>query len=277
MYYKEILKNIRANLNTPEVQTQSLITAKGEEKDQRTTEDLLSISRDWLSQIKNSSREAMKLAPKSSGSFTDNFAASFSATSKKVKEAKEEEAKQAVAKERKDGFIARRSEESPSTYAPKRPSEFTSFEDAIDATEGGGDYNTLFGFSEKEGRAFEGVNVSEMTIGELKKFANPSGEYGQWVKQELANSGQKARVATPMGRYQFVGSTLFPLAKELGLDDNTVFDKTTQDQLFNHYLGKTMSSAETMDGKLKALRGAWEGFKHLPDATLSALVEKYEG
>jgi len=146
----------------------------------------------------------------------------------------------------------------------------------IDKTEGGGDYDTLFGFSQREGREFAGVKPSEMTIGELKRFSNPSGRYGQWVKGRLASSGQRARVATPMGRYQFVGKTLAATAKAMGLPDNTVFDERTQDAMFAFKARQRLQGKTSPEGKRAALRAEWEGFKHASDAELDNAIASFE-
>lgn len=264
MYYKELLKKLRV----VEPKTESIISVRGGAEDSRTSEDILSLSRDWVNQIKSSARAASAAVSKETrNSFSDGFLQTFKQNSEKPVEPEV----------RKEAFVEKRSTTSPSTYANKRPSEYTSFKDAIDATEGGAAYDTLFSFSQREGKRFAGVDVSKMSLRELKQFANPSGEYGQWVKKTLAESGQKARVATPMGRYQFVGSTLFGLAKEMGLSDDTIFDAKTQDMVFDYYLKKTINSADTTEGKIAALRGAWEGFKSVPTATLASLLAKYEG
>lgn len=136
----------------------------------------------------------------------------------------------------------------------------------MDEKEGGGSYSTLFGHSQKGDGRFAGVDVSKMTIGEIKKFASPDGEYGAWVKDQVG------RVATPMGRYQFVGSTLKSVASEMGLPDDTVFDAKTQDAMFDFYLNKRLSAGSTIPEKVEQLRGAWEGFKSVPTARLAAIV-----
>lgn len=138
----------------------------------------------------------------------------------------------------------------------------------IDATEGAGDYSTLFGHSQRKGGPFSNVDVSKMTIGELKRFAAPTGAYGQWVKNELARNGQKARVATPMGRYQFVGTTLASVARQMGLPDDTVFDKRTQDAMFMFHARNTVRNTSSPEGKVAALRGQWEGLKSIPSNKL---------
>jgi len=147
----------------------------------------------------------------------------------------------------------------------------------LDKYEGGGDYNTLFGFSQRSGGKFEGVNVSEMTIGELKEFSGDRGEgsYGQWVKGKLKQSGQEARVATPMGRYQFVGTTLKDVASRMGLSDSTVFDQSTQDAMFVFYAKDVMTGKDQSEKRV-ALRNAWEGLKNASNAELDTMISEIE-
>lgn len=140
----------------------------------------------------------------------------------------------------------------------------------IDKTEGAGDYSTLFGHSQRASGPFAGVDVSKMTLGQLKDFADPSGEYGQWVK------GQVGRVATPMGRYQFVGKTLFSLAERLGIPDTAVFTPALQDALFDHLVRTTLGGRSSVAGKRSVLRGVWEGFKNVSDAELDAAIRTFE-
>lgn len=140
-----------------------------------------------------------------------------------------------------------------------------SFLEVMDQTEGGGRYDTLFGHSQKNG-PFAGVDITKMTLGELKDFASPSGEYGNWVK------GQVGRVATPMGRFQFVGTTLRDVANKMGLPDDTLFDKKTQDAMFKYHLNSTLARGSTLQEKVSLLRGQWEGFKSVPTAKLVSLI-----
>lgn len=136
----------------------------------------------------------------------------------------------------------------------------------IDRTEGGGSYSTLYGHRQKRKGPFEGVDVSQMTIGQVMDFTRPDGAYGQSVKSEIG------RVATPTGRYQIVGTTLRNAANELGLDPSTPYDAATQDLIANHLAQKRISSASTPEGKRAALRAEWEGFKHVSDADLDAAI-----
>ena len=280
MNYENSLKAFRrAILETatgreaPDTETNAFIPSRpGTEAPTETTEDLMAKGANWISEIKKASLEYKKAyeasRPKSiyAPSPLEAALSGFTATQDAIKAKKEAEAIP-----EKEAFIAKRSDSSPSTYAPKRPTEITSFKDAIDLTEGAGNYDTLFGHSQQAGKAFSGAKVSEMTIGDLKSFADPSGKYGQWVK------GKVGRVATPMGRYQFVGSTMKQVAKEMGLSDDTVFTPEVQDAMFEHYLGKRISSGKTMDDKVASVREGWEGFKSVPTATLKRLINQYEG
>ena len=107
--------------------------------------------------------------------------------------------------------------------------------------ESGGDYDALFGYQNRPNGAFAGIKVSQMPVGDVIKFTSPSGKYGQYVK------GQVGRVATPVGAYQVVGTTLRDAVKALGIDPNQKFDKATQDKI-GQYILKTQGT------------GAWEGY-----------------
>jgi len=139
----------------------------------------------------------------------------------------------------------------------------------IDRTEGGGDYDTLFSFSNRAGKTFEGVNVSTMTLGELSDFSQ--GVYADWSKQKLG------KVATPMGKYQIVGTTLRQLQKEMGLPNNIVFTASVQDAMFHHLARKAVSGKSSASAKRSALRGTWEGFKSISDKELDLAISEFEG
>ena len=99
----------------------------------------------------------------------------------------------------------------------------------IFAGESGGDYNALFGYQNRPGGKFEGVQVSQMSIADILDFTNPSGEYGQFVKNTRPDP--EMGVATPVGAYQVVGTTLRDAVKKLGIDPSQKFDKATQDRI----------------------------------------------
>lgn len=106
--------------------------------------------------------------------------------------------------------------------------------ESVGAAESGGRYDIAFGDRIKGGKVvnvlglktaedFSGKKLDEMTLSEVQSFQR----YRNSVKQ---NTGA-------VGKYQFVGSTLFGsknrpgLVQELGLSMDTVFNKETQDLL----------------------------------------------
>jgi hypothetical protein len=132
-------------------------------------------------------------------------------------------------------------------------------------------YNTLYGHSQRKGGKFEGINVSNMTIAEILAFQNPSGEYGQWVKQNNPNR----QVSTPVGKYQFVGTTLRQVVNNMGLPKETVFTPEVQDKIFNYHIKNRLDSASTVDEKRRILRAEWEGFKSASNKELDAIINEY--
>lgn len=139
----------------------------------------------------------------------------------------------------------------------------------VDRTEGGGEYDTLFNFANREGGAFQGVDVSRMTIGDLIDFSSSSGQYGAWTQQQLG------KLATPMGRYQYVGTTLAERAEKMGLSPDTVFTPEVQDQIFKHHVSELLSGRDSMAGKRAVLRNTWEGFQHVSDADLDRAIVNF--
>lgn len=139
---------------------------------------------------------------------------------------------------------------------------------------GKGGYDTLFNQAQGIGGPFEGFKVSEKTLGELYEFSNPSGAqgtYGAYVKA----TNPKEVLATPMGRYQFVGSTLKSVARRMGLSDDTVFNKETQDSMFL-FLARDAIKGKSQEGKRKALRDTWDGFKQASNADLDKMIIEVE-
>lgn len=145
----------------------------------------------------------------------------------------------------------------------------------LDKHEGGGRYDTLFGHAQRGG-AFDGVDVTRMSLGQVSQFADVNGQYGNWVKQQLAKSGQDPRIATPMGRYQIVGTTLRQAMQELRLDPRMQFTPQVQDYIATHLARKRINSANTMSGKVAALRSEWEGFKNVPSAVLAQAISRFK-
>ena len=143
--------------------------------------------------------------------------------------------------------------------------------DLVDRSEGGGAYNTLYGNAQRGNSPVAGTDVSQMTLGDLYQFSSRDGAYGRHQVEKLGY------LATPMGRHQIVGQTLRATAQEMGLPENTVFTPEVQDAMFDHIASRAISGPQTMEGKMKALRGQWEGFKNVSNTELSAAITAYEG
>ena len=143
-----------------------------------------------------------------------------------------------------------------------------SFLGVVDTTEGGGGYDTLYGHAQRG--KFAGTDVSAMPIRDVIAFTDPSGPYAQSVKSQIG------RVATPVGRHQIVGTTLRNAVSELGLDLNTPFNAETQDRIALHLAKNRLASADTLPGKISALRNEWEGFKNVSDEQLAQVVADIE-
>lgn len=112
----------------------------------------------------------------------------------------------------------------------------------IFAGESGGDYNALFGYSNRPGKQFAGTNLTGMTVDQAIQFADPNGPYAQWVR------GQIGRTATPMGAYQVVGSTLQQAKKWAGLKGDELMTPEIQDRIGQAILANQGT-------------GAWEGYR----------------
>lgn len=146
----------------------------------------------------------------------------------------------------------------------------SSFLNLIDSTEGGGRYDTLYGHAQNGGK-FDGVDVSSMTLAQLYEFSDPSGPYGQWVAAN--NNGT---VATPMGRYQIVGSTLRSAADEMGLSPDTPFNANTQNAVAAHLARRRLAGADSPAAKRAAMRAEWHGFRNVSDAALDQAIAQFE-
>lgn len=122
-----------------------------------------------------------------------------------------------------------------------QPRNWRDIQAGIFAGESGGDYDALYGYSNREGGQFSDTKLTDMTVDQAIDFSAPSGEYGQWVK------GQVGRVATPMGAYQVVGTTLRAAKDALGLTGNEVMTPELQDKI-GQWIYRQQGT------------GAWEGY-----------------
>lgn len=122
------------------------------------------------------------------------------------------------------------------------PPDWPEIRNGIFAGESGGDYGAVFGYQNRPGGRFDGVRLTDLTLDEWLEFARPSGPYGQWVKSQIG------RVATPMGAYQIVGTTLRHAKKAMGLRGDEVMDGPMQDRI-GLWIYQTQGT------------GAWEGYR----------------
>ena len=110
--------------------------------------------------------------------------------------------------------------------------------------ESGGDYNALFNYQNRPGGLFDDVKITDMTVDAALDFAQPRSGYGNYVK--MANP--EGVVATPMGAYQVVGTTLRDAKRGLGLRGDELMTPALQDRI-GRYIYDTQGT------------GAWAGYK----------------
>ncbi len=138
-----------------------------------------------------------------------------------------------------------------------------------------GTYDTLYSNSEKpdSGHPWSGTKITQMTINQVLKLGsnNPPSAYRKWVKKE---SGENS---APMGKYQFVPTTLRKAVELAGLKGNERFDEGVQDLLFVTWIDKVMQSVSTPAEGEKILRKQWPGLftEHTIKRTRAFLESKY--
>ena len=79
-----------------------------------------------------------------------------------------------------------------------------------------------------------------------------------------------------MGKYQIVGTTLRSAAKQMGLSDDTVFDKKTQDDIFLFLARDAVNRGKTQAAKRTNLRKVWEGFNYINNSTLDKVIAEIQ-
>jgi len=123
--------------------------------------------------------------------------------------------------------------------------------------------------------------VSEMTMPEILKLVERNGDYFNWSKNNMPPDTEAFAMglaSTPVGKYQFVGSTLRSflgtdsngkdkLFNRLGFTKSTVFDEKTQDKLFIAYAQDRLAGVRGTPGatpktikrlERRILRKTWE-------------------
>jgi muramidase (phage lysozyme) len=128
--------------------------------------------------------------------------------------------------------------------------------DAMNTRSTPNDYGTTTG-----SQAFNRPLI-EMTVGEIR---------------EAQNNGQLYAA----GRYQFIGSTLddiFDRDLAPGINDDSLFDRATQDKLAIAYIQSTVSEYKNTNGDvIKGLGHRFHGLQNLPRTQLESLVNQWQG
>jgi hypothetical protein len=142
------------------------------------------------------------------------------------------------------------------------PEEWAPISNGIFAGESGGDWDALFAYSNRAGGPFEDVKLTEMTVDEALAFSDPSGPYGQWVAKNRPDP--ENGVATPMGAYQIVHTTLQAAKEGLGLTGDELMTPELQEKL-----GQWIY--------LEQGTGAWQGYRGPRDAYNTRGPGRYSG
>lgn len=142
------------------------------------------------------------------------------------------------------------------------PEEWAPISNGIFAGESGGDWDALFAYSNRPGGPFEDVKLTEMTVDEALAFSDPSGPYGQWVARNRPDP--ENGVATPMGAYQIVHTTLAAAKEGLGLTGDEIMTPELQEKL-----GQWIY--------LEQGTGAWQGYRGPRDGYTARGPGRYTG
>ena len=134
--------------------------------------------------------------------------------------------------------------------APERPSDYKEtgtklrgqtgqLLDAIGAAEGA-TYNTLYGYAERPGGDFAGVDITNMSLNEI---------------QSLQKDMVKANgISSAIGKYQFIQATLKEAIKGLGLKGDEKFTPELQDKLALWLLRNRTSFDKWATGEVDAAK-----------------------
>lgn len=144
---------------------------------------------------------------------------------------------------------------------------------------------------------FKSTPVSQMSLGKVLEFtsARGAGSYHAASKSELVGTDTYAARnglgTTPVGKYQFVGDTLDLMKgrgafKDLGIDENTIFNEETQDKLYIWLMNDEIKRAgKDPAARRAAIRGQFEGFQRkdkntglylVSDGQIDSVIEEIE-
>lgn len=138
-------------------------------------------------------------------------------------------------------------------------------------------YDTLFNNAEIKSGPFQGMTVTDKTLGELYEFTSTGGDYDIYTKNTRDPDDPKSQPkATPLGKYQIVGATLRAVAKALNLSDDTKFTPEIQDKMFLYLLNQRLKRGRTTAEKRAQLRAEWEGLIKVKDSELDEAIKELE-
>ena len=140
---------------------------------------------------------------------------------------------------------------------------------------GSGGYDALYDQSQKS--TFKDFKPTEMTVGEVLAFQKKrgAGSYASFVK---ANN-PSGKLSTPVGKFQYVGSTLQDEVDKNDYDLNAKFDAGMQSKIFYNHANRIIKNLKTQEGKRSKMRSTWEGFKSrkaVSDKELDALIAEIQ-
>ena len=136
-------------------------------------------------------------------------------------------------------------------------------------------YRTLFGNAEEKKTPFKDVDITTMPMKDIFSLVELNGKFHKF-------NLSKGEDTTAIGKYQMVGNTLRDLKnrnvlKELGIDDNTLFNENTQDKIAVHLAERRVRQKFSMTEARKEMRNEWEGFSKLSDKELDAIINEVRG
>ena len=136
-------------------------------------------------------------------------------------------------------------------------------------------YRTLFGNAEEKKTPFKNLDITTMSMKNIFDLVKKNGKFHKF---NLA----KGKDTTAIGKYQMVGNTLRDLKdrgilKDLGIDDDTLFDENTQDKIAVHLAERRVRPKFSISEARKEMRDEWQGFDRLSDKELDAIINEVRG